>query len=120
MSESNEKIDRETPFQRGHVVWVEWMDHKESRPFLVLGREPQSENGVVYVVVPLSTAEQDHSIRIEPEAWETGGVDEPSFALFWRLQSIRHAEIDRGIGALATEIVDEISRSATSFLEPAT
>jgi mRNA-degrading endonuclease toxin of MazEF toxin-antitoxin module len=107
----------ESPFQRGHVVWVEWIGHLESGPYLILSDDRLRNHGEEYLGVPLSTVEQENTVPIRPEDWRTGGLNEPSFALSWHLQSIPARMIERGIGALSSDIVDEIAQSATSFLE---
>lgn len=117
MSHSERGPEDESRFQRRHVVWVEWLDHVESRPFLILGAESTSRDDVEYVGVPLSTDDQENAVRIEPDDWESGGLDGPSYALSWRLQSIPHEAIERGLGALSNGIVEEISRSAEAVLD---
>lgn len=106
------------PFERGHVVWVEKTTSVESRPFVVLSNGAQSGHESEYVGVPLSTTEQESSVRISPDDWETGGPDEPAFAIAWRLQSFPHKAITRGIGALDKDTVDEIAEVARAYLEP--
>lgn len=110
--------DEDKPFQRGHVVWVEWEDHIESRAFLILSNHPHPQQGDEYTGVPLSTIEQDDALRIQPADWTVGGLNDPCFALSWRLQTIPHRAIERGIGALSDEIVEEVLRSARAIFEP--
>lgn len=117
MSHSELGPEDETRFQRGHVVWVEWLDHVESRPFLILGAESTARTEVEYVGVPLSTDAQEKAVRIEADDWESGGLDGPSYALSWRLQSIPHEAIERGLGALSDDIVEDISRSAEAVFD---
>ena len=114
--EPNE-MERDRPFERGHVVWVAWPDHAESGPFLVLSDETNPNHGEEYIGVPLSTTEQEHAVRITSTEWETGGLDEASFALTWRLQTIPHEAIERGIGDLSDEAVDEVARAVKSVLQ---
>lgn len=109
--------ERDPPFQRGHVVWVEWLNHAESRPFLILSDESYPSQGEEYLGVPLSTDEQDNAVQIRPEEWETGGLDRPSFALHWRVQTIPHEAIERGIGELSAEAVSEVAQEVTSVLD---
>jgi hypothetical protein len=110
--------DENSPFQRGHVVWVEWEDHIESRPFLILNSHSHPQQDEEYTGVPLSTAEQKDAIQIQPADWTIGGLNEPCFAISWRLQTIPHRTIERGIGALSDKIVEEVARSARSFFDP--
>lgn len=112
-----EEMDGDDPFERGHVVWVEWPDHAESGPFLILSDETSPNHGKEYMGVPLSTAEQEHAVRITSTEWETGGLDEASFALTWRLQTIPHGAIEQGIGGLSDEAVDEVARAVESVLQ---
>jgi mRNA-degrading endonuclease toxin of MazEF toxin-antitoxin module len=117
MSTHNSSSVRDEPFRRGHVVWVEWAEHNEARPFLILSGDSQPTHADEYLGVPLSTASQSDSVRVQSEDWETGGPDQPSFALIWRLQSIPHQAIVQGIGALRDEVVEEVAQSAKAALE---
>lgn len=117
MSTHNSSSVRDEPFRRGHVVWVEWAEHNEARPFLILSDDSQPTHADEYLGVPLSTASQADAVQIQPEDWEAGGLDQPSFALIWRLQSIPHQAIVQGVGALRDEIVEEIAQSAKAALE---
>ena len=117
MSAYNSSSDRDEPFRRGHVVWVEWAEKNEARPFLILSDDSQPIHADEYLSVPLSTVSQADSIQIQPEDWEAGGLDQPSFAQTWRLQPIPHQAIVQGIGSLRNEIVMEIVKSARATLE---
>lgn len=108
----------DVPFERGHVVWVEKVSSVESRPFLVLSSGTPPERRQEYVGVPLSTTEQEDTVRIGPDDWKIGGLDESSFALVWRLQSFPHAAITDGIGSLEDDIVQKIVEAAKRYLGP--
>jgi mRNA-degrading endonuclease toxin of MazEF toxin-antitoxin module len=82
-----------------------------------LSGDSQPTHADEYLGVPLSTASQADAVQIQPEDWEAGGLNQPSFALIWRLQSIPHQAIVQGVGALRDEIVEEIAKSAKAALD---
>lgn len=109
----------EGPFDRGHVVWVGRETVELARPFLILSANEQLQDLRAYIGVPLSSDEQEQAIPIQPENWERGGLDEVSFALPWRIQTVQHNAIEQGIGALSDELVDEIAAAVQSYLHAA-
>lgn len=114
----NEPSD-ETPFRRGHVVLSE-EPTKRVRPFVVLSNSTQLHRSEGYIVVPLATSSGKNAIKLAASDWTIGGPssDIETFALPWSLQSIKHEDIQRGLGAIDTKQVDEIAATIYELISP--
>lgn len=103
--------EEDTPFQRGHVVWIDRSDQIEC-PFLILSIDSLRVDGPEYLGVRLSTVDSENAVRIEPGDWIIGGISKPAFALASTPQIIPHQVIEQGIGAISEESVEEVAQSS--------
>jgi mRNA-degrading endonuclease toxin of MazEF toxin-antitoxin module len=103
-------------FDRGHVVWHEGLFRGSSRPWLVLSDDRHPFHGREYLVAGITTTERDAAIALPDDAWAVGGLPRPSYASPWFLTTLKHARIDRGVGALAADVTDRIVTEAARYL----
>ena len=104
MSESH----RSQPFDRGHVVWHGGLFNGSARPWLVISDDRHPFNGEEYIVVGLTTTTRQEAIRVDTDKWAIGGLPKTSYASPWFLTTIKHADIDRGVGMLTNDTVNAI------------
>lgn len=106
----------ERPFSRGHVVWHDGLFRDAGRPWIVLSDHRHPFHGEEYLVAGVTTTERDGAIPLPDGAWAVGGLPRRSFASPWFLSTLKHARIDRGVGALTDGAVGEIVAEAARYL----
>jgi mRNA-degrading endonuclease toxin of MazEF toxin-antitoxin module len=105
------------PFERGHVIWHEGLFRGSGRPWLVLTDDRHPFHGEEYVVAGITTTQREGSITLTDEDWTIGGLPRVSYVSPWFLTTLKHAEIERGIGALVDETVTDVAAQVVGYFE---
>lgn len=105
-----------SPFRRGHVVWHDGLFRGSGRPWLVLSDDDHPFHGQEYLVAGMTTRERDAAVQVPDDAWAVGGLPGKSFVSPWFLSTLKHARIDRGVGALTEEVTAAIAAEAARYL----
>lgn len=106
----------DSPFQRGHVVWHEGLFPESGRPWLVLSDDLHPFHGSEYLVAGITTTERETTIPLPDDSWTTGGLPRSSFVSPWFLSTLKHARIERGVGALSEELTGRTVVEAARYL----
>lgn len=106
----------EGPFERGHVVWHDGLFRDAGRPWVVLSDDRHPFHGEEYLVAGITTSEREGAVPLTADAWSVGGLPEPSYASPWFVSTLKHARIDRGVGALTDAVVRTIVAATAGYL----
>lgn len=104
------------PFIRGDVVWHDAFFKDGMAPSLVLSDESHPFHGTEYVTVRVTTTEREPAIPIEPDDWTTGRLPRTSYVSPWSLGTLKHADIERGVGALSDPTVSSVVDHVVGYL----
>jgi mRNA-degrading endonuclease toxin of MazEF toxin-antitoxin module len=105
-------------FDRGHVVWHDGLFRGSGRPWLVLSDDRHPFHGEEYLVAGITTTDRPGAIPIdEDEAWSVGGLPRTSYASPWFLTTLKHPDVERGVGALADDRLESVLDAVASYLE---
>lgn len=104
-------------FDRGHVVWHDGLFRGSGRPWLVVSSDDHPFHGEEYLVAGVTTTERAGTISLDPGEWTVGGLPRQSYVSPWFLTTIKHAEIDRGVGALTDATVENVLKAVVGYLE---
>lgn len=107
---------RDAPFECGHVVWHEGLFRGNGRPWLVVSSDDHPFHGEEYVVTGITTTDRAGAIELADGAWAVGGLPRSSFVAPWFLTTLKHDEIDRGVGALTGATVESVVDELTGYL----
>jgi hypothetical protein len=106
----------EGPFRRGHVVWHDGLFRSSGRPWLVLSDDGHPFHGEEYLVAGLTTTVREDAIPLDDSDWTVGGLPRKSHVSPWFLTTLKHPDIDRGVGRLTPRIVSKITAEAVGYL----
>ena len=104
------------PFERGHVVWHEGLFRGSGRPWLVLSDDRHPFHGEEYLVVGITTTEREDAIELRDEDWTVGGLPRMSYVSPWFLTTLKHAAIERGVGAVTSDTAAEVGRTVVGYV----
>lgn len=107
--------DGET-FDRGHVVWHEALFRNSGRPWLVMSDNRHPFYGREYLVAGITTTEREDAIELANNSWDVGGLPRDSYVSPWFLTTIKHADIERGIGSLSNETIETVVSRVGQYL----
>lgn len=93
-----EALPADVPFDRGHVVWHDGRFGRSGRPWFVLSDDRHPFHGEEYVVAGITTTARAPAVELDEANWAVGGLPRTSYVSPWFLTTLKHAEIDRGIG----------------------
>lgn len=108
--------DTGTAFARGDVVWHDAFFKGGMSPSLVLGDEDHPYRGTEYITVRITTTEREAAVAIDPDDWTTRRLPRTSYVSPWSVGTLKHADIDRGVGALSEPLVVSIVSEVVSYL----
>ena len=106
------------PFQRGTVVWhpAPFKQPPRERPFLILSDSSHPFHESEYAVVGLTTTNRPPAIELTASDWTAGSPGTDSYASPWYVFTIKHTDIKRAKGALATSATDRVATAVGSML----
>jgi len=103
-------------FDRGHVVWHPSLFKDGGRPYLVLSDESHSFHGEEYIVAGVTTTERADAVVLTPDDWKVGGHPKESYVSPWFVATLKHAGIDRGVGAVSEGVVEEVGKEVAGYV----
>ncbi|MDY7082233.1 MAG: hypothetical protein SXQ77_07495 [Halobacteria archaeon] len=86
------------------------------RPFLVLSDGRHPFYGDEYIVVGLTTTERNEAIKIRQHDWEEKNIPKDSYASPWFILTVKHMDIQTGVGSIKPGKVDKISEAVESYI----
>ncbi|AFZ72589.1 type II toxin-antitoxin system PemK/MazF family toxin [Natronobacterium gregoryi] len=104
---------------RGDVVYADdpFKDGDAGRPWLVVNTSEMPFHGEQYIALTLSTKTwYDERIPIDDEDVVDGGLPRDSSILPWAVASLDPDDIDRELGRIRTELVDESVATLVDYL----
>ena len=106
----------EQPFDRGHVVWHDGVFKASGRPWFVVSDDRHPFHGEEYVVAGITTTERAPAIELTETSWAVGGLPKTSYVSPWFLTTLKHADIDRGIGLVTDETVAAVTSAVVDYV----
>ena len=106
----------DSSFDRGHVVWHDGLFRGTGRPWLVVSSEDHPFQGEEYIVVGITTTDRPGETELTDDAWSVGGLPRSSYVAPWFLTTLKHAEIDRGVGKLTEEVINNVLNDVRGYL----
>jgi len=103
-------------FDRGHVVWHDGLFRQSGRPWLVVSTDDHPFHGEEYLVTALTTTERADAIELADDGWDVGGLPRTSYVSPWFLTTLKHADVDRGVGELADATLNSVLEEITGYL----
>jgi mRNA-degrading endonuclease toxin of MazEF toxin-antitoxin module len=89
-------------------VWHDGLFRQSGRPWPVVSSETHPFHGEEYVVCGITTTERAGVVALPDEAWAIGGLPRTSYVSPWFLTTLKHADIDRGVGELSAPTVESV------------
>lgn len=108
------------PFGRGHVVWHDGLFRGSGRPWFVLSDDRHPFHGEEYLVAGITTTEREDAIELGGDGWSVGGLPKTSYVSPWFLTTLKHAAIERGVGAVTPETTVAVGRAVTEYVADST
>ena len=102
-------------YDRGHVVWHDGLFTLSARPWLVLSDDTHPFHGEEYLVAGLTTTQRASAIHLADEDWVVGGLPRTSYVSPWVLTTLKHADIDRGIGMVGEDVFRTVARHVSAY-----
>lgn len=103
-------------FNRGHVVWHDGLFRGSGRPWLVVSSDDHPFHGEEYIVVGITTSDRPGETELTEDAWLVGGLPRSSYVAPWFLTTLKHADIDRGVGELTEETTKSVLDDVRGYL----
>jgi mRNA interferase MazF len=106
-------------FDRGTLVYAAdpFKDTDTGRPWVIISTSGMPFQGEQYIALTLSTKTwYKERIPIDTDDVIEGGLPEDSSILPWAVLSLGPEEIDRELGALHEDIVDDAATTLSSYL----
>lgn len=106
-------------YERGSIVFADdpFKGDDASRPWLIIGTDETPFHGEQYIALTLSTKTwYDERVPIDDDDLVDGGLPKSSSILPWAVASVEATRIDRELGVLAEEIVDEVTEQLGSYI----
>lgn len=107
----------DAPFRRGHVIWHDGLFRTSGRPWLVVSDGRHPFHGEEYIVAGLTTTQRSDALRLSESDWEVGGLPRTTHVSPWFLTTLKHSDVDRGVGQIATEPVTEILNQINCYVQ---
>jgi len=100
------------PFDRGHVVHHPAAFKNGGRPYMVLSSAATHPfHGEEYLVAGCTTTEREQAIALPETVWTVGQPAEPTWVSPWYLMTLKHANIEYGVGEIEPATVDRVARA---------
>ena len=106
----------DSAFDRGHVVWHDGLFKMRARPWFVLSTDTHPFHGEEYLVAGVTTTERASAVELADTAWATGGLPNRSYVSPWFVTTLKHADIDQGIGAVTDDVCVTILDAVWDYL----
>ncbi|MDZ7687935.1 MAG: hypothetical protein U5J64_04285 [Halobacteriales archaeon] len=103
-------------FERGHVVWHPSLFKDGGRPYLILSDGSHPFHGKEYIVVGVTTTEREEAVVLTQDNWKVGGLPKKSYVSPWFVATLKHAGIDRGVGALSEDVIEEVGEEVSGYV----
>ena len=106
-------------FDRGTIVYAAdpFKDADSGRPWVIISTSEMPFQGEQYIVLTLSTKTwYEERIPIANDDLTEGGLPEESSILPWAVLSLDPNEIDRKLGTLHEDVVDDAAVALVSYL----
>lgn len=107
----------EEQFERGDVVWHRGLFKRAERPWFVLSDHRHPFHGEEYVVAGITTTEREEAIRLAPDDWAVGGLPRTSYVSPWFLTTLKHADVERGVGALVESATETVVEAVLGYFQ---
>lgn len=102
-------------FERGDVVWS--AHNFGNRPFLIVSDDSHPFHGEEYIAIGITTTERTEAIPIPDDAWHTGSLPRESYISPWFVVSLKHANIERGVGRLRIPQIQAAINQLTEYID---
>ena len=106
----------DVPFDRGHVVWHDGFFRGSRRPWFVLSDDRHPFYGEEYVVMGITTTARASAVELGEMDWAVGGLPRTSYVSPWFLTTLKHAEIDCGVGRVAAATVETVVDEVVGYI----
>ena len=103
-------------FNRGHVVWHPSLFKDGGRPYLILSDESHPFHGEEYIVAGVTTTERAEAVTLNTDDWTVGGLPKESYVSPWFVATLKHAGIDRGVGAVSSKVVNDVGEKVAEYV----
>lgn len=104
------------PYERGHVVWHDGLFRGNGRPWFVLSDRRHPFHGEEYIVAGITTTERPSGIELDDVDWVVGGLPRTSYVSPWFLTTLKHTDIDRGVGEVTEETREMVTDKAVEYI----
>ena len=88
----------------------------QQRPWLVISNHRYPFGDEQSLAVAISTRQYDHSLALDGEAWDTGGVPRDSFVSPWAVHSPRHEDIVAWQGRVTDQFTTHVVEAVQRYL----
>jgi len=109
-------VEREA-FDRGDVIWHPGLFKTSGRPWLVLSTDNHPFHGEEYLVVGITTTPRPAAIELSTTAWELGGLPKDSYVSPWFVTTIKHSDIEQGIGRVSADACTTILQDVRDYFK---
>ena len=103
-------------FDRGDVIWHPGLFRTNARPWFVLSTDDNPFHGEEYLVAGITTAPREEGVELPTTAWEIGGLPEDSYVSPWFVTTLKHADIEQGIGRVRAETSATVLTAVRGYL----
>jgi mRNA-degrading endonuclease toxin of MazEF toxin-antitoxin module len=104
--------------RRGDVLWAPapFKEDGRSRPWLVLSTDRHPFDDEESVAATVTTTPHDAAIRLDDEAWRSGGAPRTSYVAPWSVTTLKHAVTEERQGRLDERVVERVVGELAWFL----
>jgi mRNA-degrading endonuclease toxin of MazEF toxin-antitoxin module len=106
----------ESAFERGHVIWHDGLFKTTARPWFILSDNSHPFHGEEYLVAGVTTTQRPDAIELSETGWVVGGLPEPSYVSPWFVTTLKHADIDQGIGMVTDDLSATVCETVRTYL----
>ena len=86
------------------------------RPWLIVNNSTHPFNDEQFLAAAISTAEYEHSLAMNADVWDVGGVPRESFVSPWAVHSPRIEDVVAWQGRVTDEFVDTVVSEIETYL----
>ena len=87
------------------------------RPWLIVNNQSHPFEGEQFLAVAISTKQYEHSIALDSDVWDVGGVPRDSYISPWAVHSPRVDNLVAWQGRVTTEFVDIVIDELQRYLK---
>jgi mRNA-degrading endonuclease toxin of MazEF toxin-antitoxin module len=109
-------MTNDATFDRGCVVWHDGLFKTSARPWFALSNDDHPFHGEDYLVAGITTTEREPAVELSADSWAVGGLPETSYVSPWFLSTLKHADIDQGVGQVTDDVCATVLESVRGYL----